>query len=226
MGRGIRGRGLHRVRGPRRPLRRSDVRRLHQARRHGDVPRACGPGTRARTQPRRPRSVVVRGGARPQPPLLSARLAASPRDRLSADGTGRRLALPAAAGVPRGAPRPRPVPARGARDRLSTVACDRRGPRRAGGAALRLCALGRGEGARRRAARRAGRGPGRRALPVGSARPSRHSARRRSCGTRRRSECRRRRLAPPDAGAGRVGAGAPEVGAAGRSSWPASPPRW
>jgi len=143
--RGLRSAGL--------PVRRCDLRRLHQARRHGDVPGSHRPGDGARAKPRRAGAVVLRGDTCVQPAVLPARIAGPARIRGRVGRPRRRLGLPA---LPRRARRPFgaiALPPRRTNGGLAPCPRTRRLPRGASGAAVRLRALGRRQGSGGRRAR-------------------------------------------------------------------------
>ena len=152
---------LRRLRSPGRALGRSDVHRLHQARRHRHLVRAHRPRDGARPQPRGARAVLVRGHARLQPGRrLSDRGIPSARGGPRPRGPGRGMGLPALPRLRRGDAGRRAVRARGHRPSLRARAHGGRRRRGAAGAAVRVRAVGRHQGDRRGGADRAARHPG------------------------------------------------------------------
>ena len=137
-----------------------DVRRLHRARRHRHVPRDRRSRPRRGAQPGRPRAQLLRSRAgRVCGTWLSDRLDAPAGDRAPAHGTGSCVALPAVPRAARGDARARAVrPARAACPFTARPCRDGRA-RRPAGSAVRLRPVGRDQGARRRGAPAADRGP-------------------------------------------------------------------
>jgi len=212
-----RARRLPRLRGPHGALRPRHLRRLHQARRHGDVPRDARSRRVPRPRPLRTRALDVRGDAAHQPRVrLSGRLVRAARCGATAARDRRGVALAAAPRPAGRAARARALLARGPRRAVQAAARRRRLRRRPARDPLRLLALGRDQGARdRRPPRRPRRM--RAAAPGEGRRPRSAPPRRRCGGDRRRPEPWRRPLAgaPPPrprsrrrpAGSGLRGAG-------------------
>ena len=190
-------RRLRRVRGADRPLRRGDLRRLHQARRHRHLLRDDRPRDGARAQPRRPGSLDVRGDPGNDGfHRLPDRQPDAARDRPPAPLVRHRVALPALSHRACGAARARALRGAGAGRPLAASACARGLRRRPAGDPLRLRALGRDQGAGRRAPPRADRG-----APAVDARGE--QARTRRVASRRGLRCARLRSQSPGSGVAR-----------------------
>ena len=150
---------LRRTRGA---LRRRDLRRLHQARRHRHVAGHDRPADGARPGLERIGALVVRGRARRQPQhRISGGRVSPARHRGQAGRAGRGLGVPALPGPAGRVHGPRALRPRGPCDRLAAVARAGRDGREPAGAVVRLLAVGRGQGARRGVGRRAARGAAR-----------------------------------------------------------------
>ncbi len=155
------GRGrLRRLRRAVRALGPRDIRRLHQARRHRHLPGDDRPRDGARAQPRRARSLHLRGDPGDHAcDRVPDREPDAARARPPAPLLRQHLALPAVPGLPRCATRVHALRVARAGDPFPAAAGGGRVPRRPARDPVRVRALGRDQGARRRAAAGPDRGP-------------------------------------------------------------------